>query len=291
MTTEKYSVVLSLWNIDTFEGGIGSRGDFLANAINDEFSGEGIFVLSSAQTLDFAKESIAKGNIPDLISFGIGADFIAPYALELSGGGFSGGEINGSVYACPWCRGGYFLLSEKGVNEPISRLIVSKGENNGAEIAEASAGLEAQERVVLSPLAAYTEYLKGGSVMLGTQRDLWRLERRGVECVAEPIEEFCDLFQYIAVTTCDIKKREAAKRVAAFACAIGGEKLKGIGMFSANENPYGGELGKYILSETAYTLSPFTSREVLFSIEKRLSETKDKQDKTEFLKSCLKRLK
>ena len=203
--SQKYDDVLTLWHIDSFEGGVGSRGDFLSDVLAD-YSKNGIHTLVSSYSVEGAKESL-KTHTPDMISFGIGCDFVAGVAEKLPYGGFLGGEINGAVYAVPWCRGGYFLISEKGVNRPIEALIVSKGKYNNPLIAAYYSKIEYGKVETAEPLNAYTEYLKGGKVLLGTQRDIWRLTARGKSFVAEPIEDFCDLYQYVAITTTDERRR------------------------------------------------------------------------------------
>ena len=42
--TEEYKFALTLWNIDVFEGGTGSRGDFLAARANER-TDDGIIIL------------------------------------------------------------------------------------------------------------------------------------------------------------------------------------------------------------------------------------------------------
>ena len=263
LKTEDYKRVLTLWNIDTFEGGIGSRGDFLSEVLLP-LADEGTVVLVSAHTVNSAKENLSKGVIPDIVSFGVGADFLAPYVRELPFSVFVGGEISGKTYAVPWCRGGYFFISKTEDHQLIDRLIVSQGEYNRPIFALKEEGAEYNSVEFLSPLDAYTAYLSDESAtLLGTQRDIWRLTRRGVSFYAFPAEKFSDLYQYVAVTTDDEENYSACVETVRRLAGIGAKALADIGMFGADANAYDGALGSYDTAKTTLTLSPFTSAEIL----------------------------
>lgn len=106
-----YSGILRIWQIDNFEGGTGSRSAFINRAARSfEAVNEGTLILVTAHTEQSAASSIAEGNIPDMISFGTGADFVGDIAQPLRGYSFPYAQIGKETYAYPWCRGGYFLL-------------------------------------------------------------------------------------------------------------------------------------------------------------------------------------
>ena len=64
--------VLTLWQIDGFEGGKGSRATFLQN-LADKFSKtSGCYITVNSLSSDAARLNLSKGNIPDLISYGAG---------------------------------------------------------------------------------------------------------------------------------------------------------------------------------------------------------------------------
>lgn len=262
--SQKYDDVLTLWHIDSFEGGVGSRGDFLSDVLAD-FSSNGIHTLVSSYSISGAKEGLSSGKKPDMISFGIGAGFVAEYAKSIPFGFFSGGELNGEVFAAPWCRGGYFLIAENAIVRPIRRLIVSKGEFNNPLLCLNYSDIGFDEMEISEPMNAYVEYLKGGKVLLGTQRDIWRLIKREKTFVAEPVEEFCDLYQYIAITTDDGEKYSKCVKVIEYLLSLG-EKLKSTGMLPVNGNFYDGALGEYDTADTQFTLSPFLSEDRVKSL-------------------------
>ena len=64
--------VLTLWQIDGFEGGKGSRATYLQN-LADKFSkNSGCYITVNSLSADAARLNLSKGNIPDLISYGAG---------------------------------------------------------------------------------------------------------------------------------------------------------------------------------------------------------------------------
>ena len=287
--TESYKTILTLWNIDTFEGGIGSRSDYLRDLCMD-FPEEGVNVLVSSYTTEGAREKFSKGEAPDILSFGIGFPQTATYACEMGKTEFKGGELSGKTYAVPWCRGGYFLISKSAINGVIDRLIVSKSKYTSPLVAAFSDFVEAKEYDIEEPLAAYTEYLRTDGVLLGTQRDIWRLQKRGENFFATPLQNFSDLYQYLAITSRDENRISAAKKVAEYILQNAGKNIERIGMFSIAENNYDGEMGKYDLKDTLYTVSPFTSEDNLAVIDGIMKDNADRGTKEQKLKNIIKQL-
>ena len=275
--TEEPKTILSLWEIDTFEGGFGSRADYLSK-LSEKFIGEGVFVMVSSYTVDGARQKMKEGVLPDLVSFGVGAGYIAEYANKLKDITFKGGEISGGVYAYPWCRGGYFLISKNSVKEPIDRLIVSKGEYSSPLLSLKYSAVKFKTVEVLSPMSAYTEYLKGDAVLLGTQRDIRRLTVRNTAFTVKPLEEFSDLFQYLAITCQDKEKFSYAEEVAEYIYINAEKNLAKIGMLPIGDNLYDGELGSYNTSLTKFTLSPFTSDEIIYDLNNLLEDKINDED-------------
>ncbi len=288
LSTQKYNMVLSLWQIDTFEGGKGARSDYLTDLLS-EFSKEGVYVLVSSYTVEGAREKMKNNVYPDITSFSIGAPFMIEGASKLSGD-FKGGEILGNTLALPWCRGGYFLISKNAINEHIDRLIVSKGEYNNPLAALYFSSYRAKEIVVKEPKEAISEYLKSDDVLLGTQRDIWRLLKQGKEFKATPIEKFCDLYQYIAVTCRTEEKFKKATEAAEYIVKNSKENLEEIGMMPIDKNFYDEPLGLYDVSKTEYTISPFTAVETLKETHEFLNEGKSDKETGEKLKNIIKQL-
>ena len=183
--------VISVWNVDTFEGGKGSRTSFL-NSVAKQLEKEGdVLFMVSSKTVEGAKLSLQNGELPDLLSFGMGFEV-----------GVSIGKAD-----C-WCMGKYALFSKSGVlAEPnASNTVVSCGGENLPLVAAALYGFSGGMTEAKS-LQAYVDFLSGKyTYLLGTQRDAQRLIARGVEVNVLPLNGFSDLKQYIAVIHSENKR-------------------------------------------------------------------------------------
>ena len=117
--------VLSLWQVDTFEGGKGSRKQFLNKiALDFERKNQGVFIMAVDMTIDGVQEKFNKNEFPDLISYGVGVDLSNAKIIDTDNS-VKGGLINGNTFASAWCKGGYFLIknnsfhSKRGVKNNI----------------------------------------------------------------------------------------------------------------------------------------------------------------------------
>ena len=109
-STQDKSVILTVWHIDGFEGGKGSRYTFLREvATSFSKQNKGVYILVSSYTQSGANDLINKGKTPDVISFGGVGLNIQNYAQELDENGFDGGVVNGKRYAVSYLKGGYFV--------------------------------------------------------------------------------------------------------------------------------------------------------------------------------------
>ena len=65
-------MLIELWQIDGFEGGKGSRAKFLSDAAKKCFSGQNIYFNVTSLSATAARENLALGHKPDLISYNAG---------------------------------------------------------------------------------------------------------------------------------------------------------------------------------------------------------------------------
>ena len=300
----QYKTVLTVWHIDTFEGGTGSRADFIASSLK-ALGKDGIVTLVKTQTTESMEKAFEKGEIPDLISFGVGCGEVVNFARELPFKSFEGGEAGGGYLAVPWCLGGYYLIAKSGDNRLIDRLfesdsdknienlIVSDGENILPVLALKQLGITANA-VYLSPKDAYSRFLsEKNAVLLGTQRDIKRIEKKKDEFSVRPLEGYSDFVQYIAITTkSDEKYRYCALAVEHILSEEVQKKLYKIGMMRANGKS-GGEADfyGYDFSKNEYTLSPFLSKRLIVDAKSEINTAKISVKISENVKSGLKRLK
>ena len=235
--------VVRVWNIDTFEGGKGSRTAFLKNVAR-ELKGEAYYLVTS-YTLEGALTAFAEGEAPDVLSFGVGLSEFAERLLPLPYS-FAGGELGGKTLAYPWCMGGYYLFSLTDF-EGDGRTALSVGGENLPAVAARLEGITGEET---ESVAAYTGFLSGKyRYLFGTQRDVCRFQARGAIVQARSLTKYCDLYQYIGILSAE--KREASL---AFVEALLSPEVQGrlsqIGMFPLKNN-------------AGRTVSVFSSREAL----------------------------
>lgn len=263
--------VVRVWNVDTFEGGKGSRTSYLKDAARrTEKKREGAYFLVSSYTLEGAREALFAGNFPDALSFGVGLFDFLERSLPVFPH-FSGGEAGGKTYAYPWCRGTYALFSLKGGFEEEGNVAISCG---GQNLAEVAAALEHLKGEALPSNLAYTKFLNGEfRYLLGTQRDLCRFQARGVEVSMKVLNAFCDLYQYFSVLS--EEKKEDCLALFGELSASGGD-LQKIGMYPFTFQADG--------KSPRYTLSVFSSGEALASLLDA-ARRGDEKNLTKYLKT------
>ena len=221
--------VVRVWNIDTFEGGKGSRTAFL-KSVARELQGEAYYLVTS-YTLEGALSAFAEGDAPDVLSFGVGLSEFAERLLPLPYS-FAGGELGGKTLAYPWCMGGYYLFSLTDF-EGEGRTALSVGGENLPAVAARLEGITGEET---ESVAAYTGFLSGKyRYLLGTQRDVCRFQARGVSVQARPLTKYCDLYQYIGILSSEKRDASLAFVEALLSPEVQG-RLSQIGMFPLENN-------------------------------------------------------
>ena len=221
--------VVRVWNIDTFEGGKGSRTAFL-KSVARELQGEAYYLVTS-YTLEGALSAFAEGEAPDVLSFGVGLSEFAERLLPLPYS-FAGGELGGKTLAYPWCMGGYYLFSLTDF-EGEGRTALSVGGENLPAVAARLEGITGEEA---ESVAAYTGFLSGKyRYLLGTQRDVCRFQARGVSVQARPLTKYCDLYQYIGILSSEKRDASLAFVEALLSPEVQG-RLSQIGMFPLENN-------------------------------------------------------
>ncbi len=238
--------ILRLWHIDSFEGGTGSRANFLSSVAKEFESKYGWYVLVTVHSSESAERAISDGNIPDMISFGTYFDAAADHVLPLEKYEFGAASINGKTYAVPWCRGNYFLFGQTGSFSAVNdkNTVVSLG---GSALAQAAAyfyGLSGE--ICCEPsVRAYVDLINGKyEFMIGTQRDVYRFRTRNFNIDALPVNEFNDLWQYIGVCSSDPTVYAACQDFLRHLLSENTQKkLTRLGMFSAFFDIYGSSDG------------------------------------------------
>lgn len=236
--------VVEVWNIDTFEGGKGSRTAFLNRAAR-RIEGDGVYYYILSYTTEGAREAFSRGVYPDMLSFGAGLGEVAEKCLPL-GLSSAGGEVGGKCLAAAWAAGKYFLFSLKDDFTEAGKTAISVGGANLPAVAANLSGIDGEE---LPSTEAYVRFLNGEfRYLLGTQRDECRFLSRGVTVYRRELKEYDDLYQYISVLS--PQKMESCMRlVETLLSEETQNRLSDIGMYPPRETGGG------------YTLNVFSSAE------------------------------
>ncbi len=272
-TTNGYKGIITLWHIDTFEGGTGSRKQFLLKTAREyEKINDGVLIFATSHTVESVKENFAKGTYPDLISYGQGVEVENLLALT-NISAVEGGKIGGEVVAIPWCRGGYFLIRNNNFKP-------KKGEGKKCLVSNAEYSLPLLalldwknkfDLLIKNQYSAYQEFVNNNAeYLLGTQRDVVRLINREFSFSAQPLSTYNDLYQYISIIKGDEEKVEECRGFVDFLLSEKQQKkLAGLNMFSCFyevefENEYMIEMQKL---KSFPSVSAFNTKEIILELK------------------------
>lgn len=194
--SSKEKSLLRVWEIDSFEGGKGSRADFLQKIGNKYSEISDCYVTVTSVSAEAARLNIGQGNVPDLISYGAGI-----YGIE--------NYLQGWVR---WCFGSYCFLTLD-INADFTDIntentLINAGKDNFSQIAALLTGIGGADTE--KSTGAYVKLIGGQyKYLLGTQRDIFRLRTRGENFRVKAVRQFNDLYQNISITTLCANKAEA----------------------------------------------------------------------------------
>lgn len=233
---EKYYYgVITLWQIDCFEGGTGSRANWLKKIVSAfEKRNNGVYINVEAVSVEMANKLFESGQKkPDMISWGTGVK-IDNQQLETLQIENTPTDVLGAVYktAVPWCMGAYFMIGDgkKDVWGLDGEIITTKKAQKtiysvGVPQRSGYASLRAlrnncsnsfsdEKSLLLGTSQEIFEaynYSKKVNRMIGTQRDFYRLYAAQTKENARTGEiqylGYTDLFQYISILKCDNEKK------------------------------------------------------------------------------------
>lgn len=199
---------ITMWQIDGFEGGKGSRKAFLEKCATKCFKDENVYLNVVTLTAEAARENVTLGNLPDIISY--------PslfYGIE--------NLINSADFVNKiWCNGSYFLLTLEGDFEDITaqNTVINDGKDNLAHVAAIFCGLGGAVRE--QPSNAYTKLIGGKyKYLLGTQRDVFRLKTRGVSFKIKQLVSYNDLYQNVSIITKDSQNYQLCNKFVGYLCS------------------------------------------------------------------------
>lgn len=247
--------VLTLWQIDSFEGGRGSRAEYLRLLAQDYAKTANVYIEVTALSSDAARTNISAGVMPDIISYGAG--FYGIESLVLEG------------YGKAWCRGAYCLIALSGTDfssVSTANTVINEGKDNLVSVAALFSGLQGANYA--APTSAYVSLISGEyEFLLGTQRDVIRLQTRGESFEVKPLTEFNDLYQYISVLTRDGEKAAVAEEYVNYVLSHG-ESLTRIGMLRDGVTLYSDEMHALEGVDFSYTIPAVASSGAVDEIKK-----------------------
>lgn len=294
--TKTYDAVtiLQLWQIDGVEGGKGSRRQYLEKIARIyEKSNENVFVTVINQTVEGAEENFKKGIYPDMISFSQGINGVFPLVKELNMPCdlTFGGKVDEILYAYPWAYGGYVYITREG-QETVSKTYLSKGDYNLPLAAAFLAGYDLKDYEELSPLDAYYAFLSDrSSALIGTQRDLYRLQNKNLTVQVKPIEEYTDIVQYISVIKGKEKREEASVNFLKVLALNKEKTMESIGMLpngADTKNVDNRPIDRLLGVKYRFAPSCFLPLQTISELNDKLNDENLKSDnKMKFLKSTI----
>lgn len=240
-TGEPDDVCLQFWHVDSFEGGTGSRRAYLQR-LSKSFCADLLKKSGARVTVDVKQltplaqnELFKKGIYPDVISFGAGVQVPYERLVKLD---FTAGEVgvyNGEPYAAVWAQGGYVCVTRP-ENGDISGYIICEQALANPLLALKLSKTLADAEIITLPAkdGVYEFYRKKGYALVGTQRDLYRLDGK-LPIVVEPLSGYNDLYCCVCVLR--------SGTVGESSGSVGANVSGGVGGSAASDGSDGGGSG------------------------------------------------
>lgn len=256
--TTSSPIVLDMWYIESFEGGISSRKAFLEKSVK-AFNkvNKNVYISVTTMTKEQYKLNI-NDKSPDLISFSdreIYNTLIDLPKLNRVERYISDIEYDGDIVCYPYMLGRYAIISKEPITTEIPNDIITYNKKTiypfgysldvlgHMYIQENGYSLPSNSKTYSTQYEVYNAFLKGDlQAFLGSQRDVHRLkarEQKGSieECFYKYLGGTTDLVQYIGVTKLS-KYIDQAKLFCRFLIEECDQYIADIGMFSPYTNLY-----------------------------------------------------
>ena len=244
-----YQGVVELWNVETFEGGVGSRESWLVNkSAKFESVNAGLFVHVTTLTVEQLETKLYNGDSFDLICFSRGVGNIVKERLApitdnvgfVKNNFLLSGEVDGLQYAVPLYTGAYCLFAraeqlsqEQLLNNALTQTYTRKVGKTSVELQPLVCGFtpynsplsalamsgghgKANVSETVTQYQAYEQFVANRTAvtLLGTQRDMYRLSQKEANGKIEhlsfaPLGGYTDLVQYVGMSSSASDKTSA----------------------------------------------------------------------------------
>lgn len=251
-----YQGVLELWNVESFEGGSGSRSQWLTNkAAKFEAQNKGLFAHVTNLTVEQMEEKLASGDTFDIICFSRGAGCIIQdklAVLDVDTGAVAenyrlSALLDGKQLCAPLYAGAYCLFARSSqldeqnlLSQALTAKYTRKVGKNTFDLAPLICGFT-EFNSPLSALAmsggkgnagvstdvtqyqAYEQFVanKTAITLLGTQRDIYRLSKKEADGKIDALSfaalgGYTDLVQYLGVSNSCGDKKDVAEQFVSY---------------------------------------------------------------------------
>lgn len=313
-----FSGVLSLWNVDTFEGGSASRAGFLEKRAQEfEKQNKGVYVNIQNLSPQELELNLSSGKKPDIITFGIGVGAKIEKSVINFDSTFgvrddliASAKVADSLKAIPIMLGGYTLISNKEKiddenilnalqnDDKLSVVFSNKDYNNPLlSFFVNYIKLKKQENFDVDSFGAYEKFINQKfDALLGSQRDFYRCKNREnnnkMSCRYNFLGGFSDLVVYASIFSSTKVVEDVCKNFVEYlVCDKSQQKLQQIGMFSVlKKNIYFADEYKnfeIVLQKNLKTISVFYDEQTLKTIKTLVNDyvfNQKTENKNEILK-------
>lgn len=287
----EYKNIIQVWHIDTFPGGYGSRKNCLNNIAKEyEKNNQGVLISVISQSVESANLLIKENSYPDIISYGIGVDIDVSKLLKVPSN-FIGGKIDNVCYALPWARNDYFLIYNSNYNSKKDNISVGLSNYNLPNYALAINDYDLANCNYLSLDDAYQDFIFGKTnAIVGTLREVYRLEKRGISFNLKHLSGFTDMIQYISIYDKGNQKNKYSLDFLEYVNNVEIKKIdEQIGLMKVGgENSFESErLLQFEYDDKINTLSPFLGKNIATIFQNESKKCLTKNDLTNILKNCI----
>ncbi len=258
-------VVLTLYHIETFEGGTNSRTTYL-NKRAEDFNKQNpnVFIVIKSMDKEELLLNLEDGKRPDMFSFGVGVgEYIVGFLAQLNKNASVREDLqefakwDNKILAYPYILSGYCVLSHADSdNNDISTLLTPKNQMSGFSYSKTDINpvqalnvnginyLSTNGSEFNSTYDAYLNFVNKKSVsLIGTMRDVARCKNREANFSLSNITYnmlggYSDLIQYVSVVdNANSNRTYFSKLFAEFLLSEKSQSsLKSYGLFGTSKN-------------------------------------------------------
>lgn len=247
-----YQGVVEMWNVESFEGGVGSREAWLiGRAAKFEAANKGLFVHVTTLSVEQLTTKLAEGQSYDMICFSRGVGSLVKEQLAAFSGSLGNiksnylvsGQVESKQYAVPLYSGAYCLFArtaqlsaDRLLEEALTATYTRKIGKNTVELQPLVCGFtdynsplsalalsggkgKANVKEDVTQYQAYEQFVANQTAvtLLGTQRDMYRLSQRESNGKIDalgfaPLTGYTDLVQYVGISSTAGDKADACQR-------------------------------------------------------------------------------